>query len=185
MMVGGSEELEGVIKRKKERSQKGKGKGKEKDGAKDRIQEDDTPFFKEQDKDTEMVDLDRFTLYEDLSEYEKEVEDVAPVTPPITKKQTTKRQVVPAKAEKPRPAKYKPTTKAIDKERSTDTKAFVVHGIPCQRPMADTIQDVRKAGIRGIIGARWLLGGQRRTGKATSSVVIFLSIPISFQVQEG
>ena len=165
------------------RIEEAKGKGKER--AKDRRQEDDTPSSSKQDKDTEMVDSDRFTLYEDLSDCEKEVEDVAPVTPPITKKQTTKRQVVLAKAEKPQPVKYKPTTKAIDQERSINTKAFMVHGISCQRPMADTIQDVRKAGIRGIIGARWLLGGQRRTGKATSSVVIFLSIPISFQVQEG
>ena len=100
-------------------------------------------------------------------------------------KQTTKRQVVSAKAEKPQPVKYKPTTKAIDQERSINTRAFVVHGIPCQRPMADTIQDVRKTGVRGIVGARWLLGGQRRAGKTTSSVVIFLSIPISFQVQAG
>ena len=120
-----------------------------------------------------------------MLDYEKEVEDVAPVTPPITKSQTTKRQVVSAKAGKPQSVKYKPTTKAIDQERSINTRAFVVHGIPCQRPMADTIQDVRKTGIRGIVGARWLLGGQRRAGKTTSSIVIFLSIPISFQVQEG
>jgi len=37
--------------------------------------------------------------------------------------------------------------------------------------MADTIQDV---GVKGIMGARWLLGGMRRLGKATSSVVVFL-----------
>ena len=61
----------------------------------------------------------------------------------------------------------------------------MVHGIPCQQPMADTIQDVRKTGIRGIVGARWLLGGKRRASKTTSSVVIFLSIPISFRVQGG
>ena len=169
------------MKRKKTRTQEITGKGKGKEGAKDRRQEDDTLSSSKQDKDTEMVDTDRYILYEDLSDYEKEVEDVAPVTPPITKKQTTKRQVVSAKAEKPQSVKYKPTTKAIiDQERSINTRAFVVHGIPCQRSMADTIQDVRKTGIRGIVGARWLLGGQRRAGKATSSVVIFLSIPISF-----
>ncbi|KAF8418445.1 hypothetical protein EV426DRAFT_720646 [Tirmania nivea] len=36
--------------------------------------------------------------------------------------------------------------------------------------MADIIQDV---GVRGIWGARWLLRGNRRFGKATSSVVVF------------
>ena len=105
-----------------------------------------------------MANSDRFRLYEDLSDYEKEVEDVAPVTPPVTKIQATRRQVALAKAEKPHSAKYKPTMKAADKG-TIDTRAFVVHGIPCQRPMADTIQDVRKTGIRGIVGARWLLGG--------------------------
>ena len=36
--------------------------------------------------------------------------------------------------------------------------------------MADPIQDV---GVKGIIGARWLLGGTRRLGKVSSSVVVF------------
>jgi len=36
--------------------------------------------------------------------------------------------------------------------------------------MTDTIQDV---GVKGIIGAHWLLGGMRRLGKATSSIVAF------------
>jgi len=36
--------------------------------------------------------------------------------------------------------------------------------------MADTIQDV---GVKGIMGARWLLGGMQRLGKATSSIVVF------------
>ena len=37
--------------------------------------------------------------------------------------------------------------------------------------MADIIQDVR---VRvGFMGARWLLGGKRRAGKVTSSVVYF------------
>jgi len=37
--------------------------------------------------------------------------------------------------------------------------------------MADTIQDV---GVKRIMGARWLLGGMRRLGKATSSLEVFL-----------
>jgi len=44
----------------------------------------------------------------------------------------------------------------------------VIHGVPYLGPMADTIQDV---GVKGIMGARWLLG-MRRLGKATSSVVV-------------
>ena len=64
-------------------------------------------------------------------------------------------------------------------------RAFVVHGIHCRRPMAEAIQDVKQAGIRGIVGARWLLEGQRRANKTTSSVVIFLSIPVSFQVHDS
>jgi len=39
--------------------------------------------------------------------------------------------------------------------------------------------------MRGIIGPRWLVGGQRRARKTTSSVVIFLNRVISFHVQEG
>jgi len=42
--------------------------------------------------------------------------------------------------------------------------------VPGQRPMADTTQDV---GVKRILGARWLLGGLRRLGKATSFVVVF------------
>ncbi|KAF8415348.1 hypothetical protein EV426DRAFT_722150 [Tirmania nivea] len=49
-------------------------------------------------------------------------------------------------------------------------KAVVIHGVPCQRPIADIIQDM---GVRGIMGARWLFGGNWRLGKATSSVVVF------------
>jgi len=136
----------------------------------------------EKQEDEVMLDTGRFSPYEDLSEYEKEIEDVALVTPPITKKQTTRPQVE-RPAGRPQPTKYK-RTKAADPEY-VDTAAFVVHGIPCQRPMADTIQDIKKTGMRGIIGARWLVGGQRRAGKTTSSVVTFLNRVISFHVQEG
>jgi len=82
------------------------------------------------------------------------------------------------------PAKHNKRTKAANTEY-IDVKAFVVHGIPCQRTMEDTIQDVKKTGIRGIIGARWLVRGQRRAGKTTSSVVIFLNRAASFHEQEG
>jgi len=59
-----------------------------------------------------------------------------------------------------------------------------VHGIPCQRTIADTIQDM-KTGMRGIKGACWLVGGQSRAGEITSLVVIFLNRIITFHVQEG
>jgi len=100
----------------------------------------------------------------------------------MTKKQTTRRQVE-RPAGRPQPTTYK-CTKAADLEY-VDTRAFVVHRIPCQRPMADTIQDMKKTGMRGIMGALWLVGGQRRAGKTTSSVVIFLNRIVSFHVQEG
>ncbi|RPB26199.1 hypothetical protein L211DRAFT_701418 [Terfezia boudieri ATCC MYA-4762] len=111
-----------VVEKKKKRQSKGK--GKEKEGAKE-IQED-----------VEMVDEERFSQYEDLSDYGK---DEAPVTTPVTKKQPTKRQVG-SKAAKPRAAKYNKPAKPVDFGEHVDTRAFVVHGIPCQRPMADTIQ---------------------------------------------
>ncbi|KAF8453224.1 hypothetical protein BGX38DRAFT_1329210 [Terfezia claveryi] len=61
------------------------------------------------------------------------------------------------------PAETPPWSTPSSDNRSA--KAIVIHGVPCQRPMADIIQDVR---VRGIMGARWLLGGKRRLGKATS-----------------
>ena len=48
-----------------------------------------------------------------------------------------------------------------------------------------TIQDVKKTAIRSIVGARWLLGGPRRAGKTSGSVVIFRNIPNTVHVQEG
>ncbi|KAF8418443.1 hypothetical protein EV426DRAFT_577613 [Tirmania nivea] len=116
-------------------------------------------------EDSEDVEMaDRSNMYEDLSRYEDE--DEAPVVaPPTTKKQAAPRPA--AKAGKSRPAKIPPQkTPPHDKL----VKAVVIHGVPCQRPIADIIQDI---GVRGIMGARWLLGGNRRLGKATRSVVVF------------
>jgi len=51
----------------------------------------------------------------------------------------------------------------------------VIHGVPCHRPMAKIAEEVGE-GLRGgkvIIGARSLVGGRRRLGKATSSLVLF------------
>jgi len=57
---------------------------------------------------------------------------------------------------------------------------MVIHGVPCQRFMADTIQGV---GVKGIMGARWLLGGMRRLGKFTSSVVVFFDTKLALKSQ--
>ena len=57
-------------------------------------------------------------------------------------------------------------------------KAWVVHGVSCQQPMADVLQDAgrffRERSDTEIRGGRWLLNRSRRIGKITSSVVIFL-----------
>jgi len=77
-----------------------------------------------------MVDEERFSLYEDLSDYEKEVvKDEAPVTPPITKKQPIVHQTGP-KAAKSQAAKYKKPAKPGEVGEYVHTRAFVVHGIP-------------------------------------------------------
>jgi len=101
---------------------------------------------------------------EDSSASETEMKDDARVaTTPATKKQVERRQSTKARKGS-HPAKNTPP--AGD---NGSARAIVIHGVPCQRPMAEIIQDV---GVRGIMGARWLLGGNRRVGKA-SSVVIF------------
>ncbi|KAF8430732.1 hypothetical protein BGX38DRAFT_1277770 [Terfezia claveryi] len=190
--------LEEVMKRKKvkkagkERKEKSEGKGKGKLRAKDSTTVGDTLLAKNKiQEDEEMVDVGRFSPYKDLSDYEKEEDigkvgkDEAPVTPPVTKKQPVVHQMG-SQVANPLAAKHKKPTKPVKvEEEYFDPKAFVVHGILCQRPMADTMQDVRKTGMQGIIGARWLLGGHRRMGKTTSSVVILLNGLVSFCVQGG
>ena len=59
---------EALVKRKQQRKQKEKGKERA------------------EDSDKEMWDVGRFSPYEDLSEYEKEMEDAASVTPPHDQK---------------------------------------------------------------------------------------------------
>ncbi|KAF8416454.1 hypothetical protein EV426DRAFT_721807 [Tirmania nivea] len=104
----------------------------------------------------DIVMADGSSMDEDLSAYEDE--DEAPAAPRLAAKA----------GKKSRPAKTPPqNTPPSD---NSGEKAIVIHGVPCQRPMADIIQDV---GVRGILGARWLLRGNRRFGKATSSVVVF------------
>ena len=87
------------------------------------------------------------------------------MTPPaVIKKQTCKRQ-----GAKPI-GRHSPPTKTPLKAQSGKvyTKAIVVHGVPCDKSIAHVIQD---AGRKEIMGAHKLLGGKRRVGKVTSSVV--------------
>jgi len=118
---------------------------------------------KKEERATHLEDLD-VIMGEDSSPSEAEVKDDAPVmAPPITKKQV----------EQPQPTKArKGSYPAINTPPAGDTgsaRAVVLHGVPCQRPMAEIIQET---GVRGIMGARWPLGGNRRVGKATSSEVV-------------
>jgi len=104
---------------------------------------------------------------EDSSPSDVEVKDDARVaTPPVTKKQVERRQSTKAR-KRSHPDKNTPPV-----GDNGSARAIVIHGVPCQRSMAEVIQDV---GVRGIMGARWLLGGNRRVGKATSSVVVFFN----------
>ena len=57
----------------------------------------------------------------------------------------------------------------------------MVHGVPCRRPINNTIQDLEGATIRG---ARWLLGENQRLNNIISSVVVFLGEEISFVISE-
>ena len=109
---------------------------------------------------------------EDISPTSKKQEkrrDNAPVTPPVTKKQIPMRTRTTLTGSSP-PVK--------------NIKAFVVHGVPCRRQVNDTIQDLRRAGMKGIRGARWLIGETPRMNKTTGSVVVFLKEEISFVVSK-
>jgi len=141
-----------AMERKKNRK---KEKGKERRKDEDTVMKDGSGDF----------DTDRYRDYKDLSGYEEEDETLA-LEPPVRKKQAARRPAAPA-GKKSQPAETPPRSPPPN---DILVKALVVHGIPCQRPLAELVQDV---GPGGIMGARWLLGGARRLGKTTSSVVIF------------
>ncbi|KAF8420904.1 hypothetical protein EV426DRAFT_674716 [Tirmania nivea] len=111
----------------------------------------------------DVIMEDRSDMYEDLSGYEDEEGIVASLA--TLKQKVTKRSRV---------TKNKRTICLLPSGKKVSTSAFVVHGIPTMRPMSETIQDVKKTGLSGVVGARWLLGEYRRVGKLTSSLVIFL-----------
>ena len=56
------------------------------------------------------------------------------------------------------------------------TRAVVVHGVSCRQGMRDiiaTARSMRFGGSRRLLGARWLVGWERRLRKKVSSVVLF------------
>jgi len=126
------EELEKAMERKRER----KGKGRAKDS-------EDTVM-----KDGSNISDSFREMYEDLSGYEDEDEALV-AAPPATKKQAAPRSAAKPAGKRSRPAKTPPQRASPDNNGPL-VKAMVIHGVPCQRPMADTIQDV---GVKGIMGA--------------------------------
>ena len=114
----------------------------------------------------EEVVMRNYPEYEDMSDYERE----EVITPPGVKIQTRTNNTPPGGKTQIR------TVNTHTNELAR--RAWVVHGVSCQRPMADVLQDAgRFFGERFDIevrGGRWLLNRSRRLGKITSSVVIFL-----------
>jgi len=91
------------------------------------------------------------------------------------------------------PSAHHPTAKSAAKNTHATqrcssyevlAKAFIIHGIPCQRPIAATVRDVRRAGFN-VTWARWLVGARRRLGKPRSSVVIYLDAEIPIYTEDG
>ena len=86
----------------------------------------------------------------------------------------------------PLPPTDKPTSSAATPLANTTNatptsahpvRAFVVHGIACNGPWTQKIQEAERAFGRrggGVIGVRWLLQGYRRRGKMFSSLVVFV-----------
>ena len=60
-------------------------------------------------------------------------------------------------------------------------KAFVMHSIGCLGPMTAKLREVERAFGKkggGVIGCRWLLQLNRRKGKTSSSMVVFLRLAV-------
>jgi len=159
----------------------GREKGKQKEEERGAKVEEEDEVMKDRSDDAES----NWRPYEDLSSYEDE--DEAPVVPP------TKIQAAPRPAaKKPVGRKSQPTKTAPEDIPSTHLRAkgMVIHGVPCHRPVAKITEQLGE-GLRGrkvgIMGARWLVGGSRRLGKATSSIVVFFEevIRLGRQVRLG
>ncbi len=69
----------------------------------------------------------------------------------------------------------KPTTRASP----TSTRALVVHGVSVKHALGKTREGLERENSKmgRIIGIRWLLKMDRRVGKTTSSVVVYLERP--------
>ena len=126
------EELEKAMEKKRER--KGKGRAKDSEDVVMKDGSDNSDTYQE--------------MYEDLSGYEDEDEALV-AAPPATKKQAAPRSAARPAGKRSRPTKTPPRSTSLD-DNGPLVKATVIHGVPYQRPMADTIQDV---GVKGIMGA--------------------------------
>ena len=87
-----------------------------------------------------------------------------PTPPPITKK----REAVHPTAKE---------NKDTGQPHGHLARGYMVHGVATTGPMLPNIQEVEKVlwgKGRGVIGVRWLLSHDRRTGKVASSIVVFL-----------
>ena len=156
-------------------------------------------------EDPVMLDTCRYSPYEDLSEYEKEMEDVARVTPlspknrppdvrwndrqvdpnlPNTKTQGSRLGVCQHKSlcgARNTPG-HEPTALEPGGWKGS-SPGLARNSLPKTHGRHNTGYEEDR--YEGIMEARWLVGGQRRAGKTTSSVVIFLNRIVSFHVQEG
>ena len=72
---------------------------------------EDTPPTKTETRREEYTVMPDYQVYEDLSDYEKELKDTAPVASPTTKKQVAKRPTTVAAAKNPPAAKTQTTTR--------------------------------------------------------------------------
>jgi len=88
--------------------------------------------------------MPHYREYEDLSSYEEEDKALV-VAPQATKKQAARHPGAKAGKKSP-PAKTPPPP-----TENHLVKAMVVHGVPCQRPLADHMQEV---GAKGVMGAQ-------------------------------
>ena len=67
------------------------------------------------------------------------------------------------------------------------TRAVVVHGISCRRSMAEILwqaRQLRTGSSARVVAVRWLVGVDRRRGKAASLVVVYFSgaVPVRGRV---
>ncbi|KAF8432502.1 hypothetical protein BGX38DRAFT_1276695 [Terfezia claveryi] len=161
------EELEAAMEKKQRRKENGAKDGKS--------PEDTHPAKTQSEEDTVMV----HSKPEQRMEFRKDSDKgVAPVTPPVIKKQTTLREVARQVAGPPQVTKHKKTYESC-------RQGVRQHESLRGSRRADTIQDVKRRGLRGIMKAMLLLGGSRRFNKTTSSVIVSLTKRVSFHRQES